>query len=78
MIGLRIADITAAEHGTWQPRRAWQHFDAAVRAGGILVRARHLHDCQHSSPPHHTEREEQHDRNKLHLRIPAAGRRGGR
>jgi hypothetical protein len=50
MISLRIADITAAEHGTWQPRRAWQHFDAAVHAGGILLRVHdNLYTRQHFS-----------------------------
>jgi hypothetical protein len=53
MISLRIADITAAEHGTWQPRRTRQHFDAAVHAGGILVRVHDgLYSCQQSSPAH--------------------------
>jgi hypothetical protein len=53
MISLRIADITAAEHGAWQPRRAWQHFDAAVHAGGILVRVHDgLYACQQSLPAH--------------------------
>ena len=41
MISLRIADITAAENGTWRPRQTWQHIDAALRAGGTLLR---VHD----------------------------------
>jgi hypothetical protein len=53
MISLRIADITAAENGTWRPRQAWEHFDAAMRAGGTLLR---IHDSlyarRHCSPAH--------------------------
>jgi hypothetical protein len=41
MIGLRVAAITAAEAGAWQPRRAWRHIDAALHAGGTLL---HVHD----------------------------------
>ena len=51
MIRLRIADITAAENGTWRPRQTWQHIDAALRIGGTLLR---VHDDsytrQHLSP----------------------------
>jgi hypothetical protein len=51
MISLRVADITAAENGTWQPRRAWQHIDAAMRAGGTLLRVHDdLYTRRHSSP----------------------------
>ncbi len=51
MISLRIADITAAENGAWQPRQAWQHIDAAVQAGGSLLRVHDIfYTCQHSSP----------------------------
>jgi hypothetical protein len=46
MIGLRAAEITAAEHGTWQPRRAWEHIDAAVGAGGTLLR---VHDSLYAA-----------------------------
>jgi hypothetical protein len=53
MISLRTADITAAEHGTWQPRRTWQHIDAAVLAGGTILRVHdHLYTCQHSLLAH--------------------------
>ena len=51
MISLRIADITAAENGIWRPRQTWQHIDAALRAGGTLVRVHdNLYICQHFSP----------------------------
>jgi hypothetical protein len=54
MIGLRIADITAAESGAWLPRWAWEHFDTALRAGGTLLRVHDtLYACQRYSPPAH-------------------------
>jgi hypothetical protein len=51
MIGLRVADITAAENGAWRPRQTWQHIDAAMRAGGTLLRVHDdLYTRQCSSP----------------------------
>ena len=41
MISLRVADITAAENGTWRPRWTWEHIGAAMGAGGTLLR---VHD----------------------------------
>ena len=41
MIGRRVAEITAAENGAWQPRWVWERIDAAVSAGGTLLR---VHD----------------------------------
>ncbi len=57
MIILRIADITAAENGTWQPRQAWRHIDAAVHADGTLLRVHdNLYACQRPSPAHRNSR----------------------
>jgi hypothetical protein len=54
MIGLRTAEIAAAEGGTWQPRRAWAAIDAAVGAGGALLRVHDsLYAGQHASPVSH-------------------------
>jgi hypothetical protein len=51
MISLRIADITAAENGIWRPRWTWQYIDAAMRAGGTLLRVHDsLYARRHCSP----------------------------
>ena len=54
IISLRVADIAAAENGTWRPRWLWEHIDAAVGAGGTLLRAHDtLYACQHMQSTHH-------------------------
>jgi len=53
MISRRADEITAAENGAWQPRRVWQHIDAAVGASGTLLRVHdNLYACQHLAPAH--------------------------
>jgi hypothetical protein len=75
MIGLRVADIAAAEDGAWRPWWLWERVDAALDAGGTLLRVHDtLYACQHWQPAqsHRTGKGKDHDRDALPVRIPAA------